>query len=255
MPPGMGVSTLRRAASILRVLGIAAIGACSAPASAQPVTLDAAPPVAIDDEPPSRPPDAVRIRMQDHFDELRAIERMLLRGDLEDARDAALAITFDRPERDLPVWAVHIARMQGAATALARSTTLEQACRSETRLAVACAACHRASNAMPTFAVDPEPADDGSASARMRRHLWATDRLWEGLIGLSDDAWRAGAVLIATAPDAPGEGIDAERMRRYALPLRTAARRARIATTPDARARAYADLLIVCTGCHAQGRE
>jgi hypothetical protein len=198
------------------------------------------------DDLPSRPADAVRIRMQDHFDELRAIERRLLRGDLDGARDASVAIAFDRVDRDLPAWGPYVIRMQAAASALARASTIEAACHAETRLALECAGCHAASGAMPTFAVAPLPADDGTTSARMARHLWAADRLWEGLVGLSDEAWRTGAELIATAPP---PGLTPPR-RRDAMALRTAARRARAATTPARRARAYGALLVACVGCH-----
>jgi hypothetical protein len=235
--PAMVASQSRPGGLFLVITAPLLLAACG-PASAAPTP---------DDEPPSRPADAVRIRMQDHFDELRAIERRLLRGDLDGARDQAVAIAFDRVDRDLPAWGPHIVRMQAAAAALARARTLEEACHAETRLALECAGCHAASGAMPTFVVAPLPADDGTTVARMARHQWAADRLWEGLVGLSDEAWRSGADLIATAPP---PALTPPR-RRGAAALRSAARRARAATTPAGRARAYGALLVTCTGCHA----
>jgi hypothetical protein len=208
------------------------------------------------DDPPSRPADTTRMRMQAHFEDLRAIERLILAGDLDQARERATAIVFDRGESELPAWAPHIARMREAASALSRSGSLLDACRAETRLARECATCHEASGAMPTFLVPPAPPEEATVAARMARHQWAADRLWEGMIGLSDQSWHDGLAVLADAP-LPTSAIADDRARfplivRYVRDLRRTARRGVAARTPSTRAAAYADLLVVCSGCHAR---
>lgn len=40
----------------------------------------------------------------------------------------------------------------------------------------------------------------------MARHLWATDRLWEGMVGGDDDAWRDGLDVLAAAQSSLSSG-------------------------------------------------
>jgi hypothetical protein len=218
-------------------------------------TAVAAPP-SDGDEPPSRPAGTTRMRMQAHFEDLRAMERLLLRGDLDRVRERATEIVFDRGDSELPVWAPYIARMREAAAALAQAENLSAACRAETRLARECASCHEASGAMPTFNVPPAPVDEPTLAARMARHQWAADRLWEGLVGLSDEAWRDGLGVLATAPlPASALSDDPARVKqvaRYARELQRTARRAVPARTPSTRAAVYAELLVVCSACHSR---
>jgi len=243
--------------------------ALSGPAAMAPRTGSAAPDVPVAsrsaqvppshdpelDEPPSRPAGTTRMRMQDHFEGLREIERAIVGGDLDGARDRATRIVFDRADSELPTWAPYIARMRDAAYELARAGSLREACRLEARLAVECARCHVASGAMPTFVVPVVPPDAPTPAARMARHQWAADRLWEGLIGLSDEAWRDGlAILAATPLPASSMSDDPDRQHRlaeYGRSLQRLARLAGVAADPAERARAYEGLLLVCTSCHA----
>jgi cytochrome c553 len=232
---------------LAHVAGVTIAGACAIALAAPPTDID---------EPPSRPPGTTRMRMQAHFEDLRAMERMILGGDLDRVRERANEIVFDRGESELPAWAPYIARMRQAAVALSRSESLADACRAETRLARECAGCHEATAAMPTFVVPEPPRDEPTLAARMARHQWAADRLWEGLVGLSDEAWRDGLAVLATAP-LPASALSDDRGRvkqveRYARGLQRAARRAVPAATPASRASAYADLLLVCSGCHGK---
>jgi cytochrome c553 len=240
---------------VLRVVCLAVLAGCGVAGAAPPPDVEVAPPPDLD-EPPSRPEGTTRMRMQSHFEDLRLIERLLLAGRLDEARDRATAIAFDRADSELPAWAPYIARMRQAASALAQADSLREACRAETRLARECATCHQASAAMPTFVVPDRPSGESTLAARMARHQWAADRLWEGLVGLSDEAWRDGLDVLAAAP-LPATAIAEDRAQlprfaRYARDLQRVARRGVAARTPAARATAYADLLTVCSGCHAR---
>jgi len=55
-----------------------------------------------------------------------------------------------------------------------------------------CGACHKAAGG-PRANVEAAPASGGSVEARLRRHVWATERLWEGIVVPSDASWKLGA--------------------------------------------------------------
>lgn len=223
-----------------------------------PPPIDAGPPPATLDAPaaeePSRPPGALRGRMQGHFEEIRVIERLLLDGDLADARERATAIAFDRADTELPTYASYFARMRAAADALARATSVEDGFRQETRLAAECATCHLAAGAEPWFVPSEPPRADATAAERMARHQWAVDRLWEGVVGPSHEAWTAGLDVLAASPlpaRALGDAAREREVEGLSRQLVQRARTARAIEEPTRRARAYAELLVVCARCHA----
>ena len=80
--------------------------------------------------------------MHANFDLLRAIERLLIVGKLDEAKRFAAAISEAPHAPSHGPWAAHVVTVRDRAAALARATTLEQACRLEVTLAGACAACH-----------------------------------------------------------------------------------------------------------------
>ena len=77
----------------------------------------------------------------------------------------------------------------------------------------------------------------------MARHAWASDRLWEGVIGNDVDRWRSGLAILANSP-VPGTAL--QTMARDQLTVATGP------PNSDARAIAYGKILIVCAGCHAK---
>jgi hypothetical protein len=89
----------------------------------------------------------------------------------------------------------------------------------------------------------------------MIRHLWAADRMWEGLVGPSSAAWEAGARVLAEDWEGFGEAIRAssspDRAQSYVNAIQELGIRASMATTQDARAGAYGDLLGTCNRCHS----
>ncbi len=200
----------------------------------------------------SRPSRAVaRFHMRMHGDELRDIERALLAGQLEEARARALALI---PKTDAPDVAARRdleRKVAEAALDLADAPSLDEALRRAPRVATACAACHQAAERpVRWLAVPPLPSGFSTPPARMSRHVWATDRLWEGLIGPSDERWRLGASVLAETPlpfaprtDAP---VLAARVQELA--------RAQLATGASSqgtdRAADYSQLLVACAACH-----
>jgi hypothetical protein len=138
------------------------------------------------------------------------------------------------------------------AARLATASGVEEACRREAQLAEACGGCHVASGAMLEFRSPGRlPPDQPTIDARMARHLWATDRLWEGVVGGADDSWADGLDVLAAAP-LSSPSISGSRLP-FARRLQTLADRTRQRRSTEGagdRARSYGEILVVCTGCH-----
>ncbi len=208
-------------------------------------------------EPPTTMPQfeddmIVRFHMHENFDLLHGIQKLLVSGRLEEAKTFARAISEAPDEPGLGAWATRATVVRDRAAALASAKTLDQACQRSARLADACASCHVASNAMPQFRPpEPTPPDRPTIDARMARHQWATDRLWEGVVGGHDDAWDRGLEILAATP-LQSPKITGARVH-YARDLQRFAMQAHMQKRPlvtGARARAYGQILSTCAGCH-----
>jgi cytochrome c553 len=200
--------------------------------------------------PPARElPVAVRYHMRAHFDDLRGVERLLIAGKLDEGTTLAYMLVRRTDELALPRWAVHAARVSDAAQRLTRATALDEALRREARVAAECASCHSDLGIAPVFARVPMlPPDAPTQVARMARHAWAADRLWEGLVGGDDARWTRGLAVLADTPVEP-TALATQLQRRAREQLDT-----RDLSPPDARAAAYGEMLVTCATCHAKGR-
>lgn len=207
---------------------------------------------------PADPPEArfahgvvVRMHMHENFDLLRAIEKLLLRGKLDDATALGRAIADAPDEPGLAAFGTQASRVRELAAALGRAPNLEEACHRAARLAVACAGCHAATGITPELSSVPVlPRDAPTLEARMTRHLWATDRLWEGAIGGGDGPWRAGLDVLAASPLPFRTSVD--NRAALARDLQRIAATARKQRPDDLaqRGRVYGDILSVCASCH-----
>lgn len=192
----------------------------------------------------------VRFHMHENYGIVRGIERLLLRGRIEEARPLAAAVGEAPDEPGATPFAKHSAEIRRRALELSRAKTVEEAFRLEGKLVVACAACHVEANVVPDLSSTPLPADRDSLEARMARHLWAADRLWVGIVADSQDAWASGLDLLATGskawPDLPAARAPlARQMQRTAQ----TARRVK-APSLDERGTTYGELLATCASCH-----
>jgi cytochrome c553 len=221
------------------------------------ISLLAACQAATADTPPPEPPPAkrfehgmtLRFHMHQSYDLVRAIERLLIRGKLDEAKRFAEAIAMTPEAPAHGPWAALTATVRDRAMAVARATSVDDALRKETQLAAACADCHREHHGSAMFEKPPAaPPDRPTLDARMARHRWAADRLWEAVVGDADAPWQGGLDVLATAP----LELDAERapFARELQRLATAARRAKRPAVN--RARTYGEILVTCAGCHAK---
>lgn len=193
----------------------------------------------------------VRHHMHQRFAASRALHAAISLGDLDRAHaEARLIADLDEP-RVLPEWRPYVDGIRGAAAEIAKTGDTVAAARTFAALGLRCAACHRAvPAARPVFPAIGDPAGTPKLPAQMASHQWAAERLWEGLIGPSDERWRRGArelagARVTIAADGGPLGI-ADDMARVQL----LARRATKLDAPDARAALYGDLLATCAHCH-----
>ena len=194
----------------------------------------------------------VRFHMHENLDLVRAIEKLLIRGKLDEATALARAIAAAPDEPNLGPWTEHATRVRDLAAALGRAPNTDEALRRETRLAAACAGCHLDTGVAPMLsATSAPPPDKPAIESRMARHQWATDRLWEAMIGGSDDPWKQGLDVLAATPLPFGAPSDPRAKLARRLQQLADTERKRKTTDLADRGRAYGELLIVCATCHA----
>lgn len=200
---------------------------------------------------------AATVHMPSHFADLLVVHAALIRGELADARAPASRIVEDRPSVMLESWAPYLLATRDAAHEVTVATDLATASMAAASLAGSCGECHTAQAARLTPAAGAPPSDDDTDDgALMRRHAWAFDRLWEGLVLPSDAAWQKGVdafvELPACADDLSGEQ-DRDAIRHARETVKSREQAARNAATLEARARIYGELLPTCATCHAGG--
>lgn len=263
-------------------LVLAALAACASPppaappsssarsAQASPADADAeAPPprLASPDsaaQGPAKAPDAKpdtsgtpRERlMRSHFREAALIRKAVIDGMLADAVAPAdaLAKTEGFGKID-PAWQSSIDVLQYAAKRIQHGSDIPSTAAAVADIGIACGACHKAAGG-PRATVEQPPSADGSLESRMRRHVWATERLWEGIFVPSDASWKAGGDALSREPF-PKEVLD-----KGGVHGRSAANRftSIVATlpskkTPQDRGQVYASLLETCSACHVVTRK
>jgi hypothetical protein len=197
---------------------------------------------------------AVSDRMHARYEAARRVELAIAFGNLERARAEARSIaTLEEPDV-LPAWQPYFGDVRAAARRVDDAKDLVTAAKAAGALGGECARCHLASGAKVKFARQLAPTEDRRLAAQMLTHQWAAARMWEGVIGPSDERWLEGARLLAKAPltitAESGELGIADDVAR----VRMLARRALTAKQPE-RAELYGELLATCAHCHGTVRD
>ena len=196
-------------------------------------------------------PVAARYHMRMHFDDLRMVEQLLVAGKLAEGRTLAYLLARPTADAGLASWDEQSRRVTAAARELTRAPNGNEALRRLARVAVECAACHVAARSTPAFASPPRPADRPTREARMARHAWAADRLWEAVLGADDARWSSGLVVLAGAPLPAAVLSDGARFGSNLQAYARTQLATRGSTPPEARGIAYGEILVLCAGCHA----
>jgi cytochrome c553 len=188
--------------------------------------------------------------MEGHYTQVGQVQQAVVKGDLEAARAPAQWLAEHPEHPDLPQGVKSpMEDMRAQARSVVRAVDLADAARATAEMAAACGRCHRLAGAGPdpeTWTMAPPGAD---ALRQMARHLWAVDRMWEGLVAPSDRLWRQGATALIDDPLFQGGGQaspDVARLAREVHDLGVTAS----GRDPDGRAGVYGRLLATCVTCH-----
>ncbi len=238
----------------LPVLALVLLVGCPSPDA----PLKAAAPTPAD-APALPTPPGTAVRMLGHFEESVAIRDAVIAGELSDVRPPAARLAEAVGMDPLPAaWQSHVrANSQFAAEAVA-AKDIASAAQAAAGLARTCGECHAAVGGGPTFVPGEAPkANPADPKSQMASHQWAADRMWQGLVGHSDGAWRAGATALTNAPlciDAITADVELPDDVK-ALGDRIHGLGTRALSTPEwpGRAQIYGEFITACAACHRAG--
>lgn len=200
----------------------------------------------------------LREHMQKHFESIRTIERAIVVGDIETAQKQSQWLAEHAAATKVAEYAEENEAVRAAAAALAKEEKLEDMAHGAAKLASLCGHCHLVTTSITSFEWSEPPAAEGSAKDRMQRHLWAMDRLWEGLVGPSEISWQEGSKVLQTNPfpvDAlPIDKESQPEAEERLATLAALAKEAGAATDLADRSKVYGELLGTCSGCHSKLR-
>lgn len=190
------------------------------------------------------------------FTRVMDIQTGVVLGDLGRANEAAQWLTQQEEDRSFPTRsAEYQTEMRRTAALIAEEDDLQSIAIQAGSLAATCGSCHQAMGDGPRFVVGSQPAEGESTPAHMIRHLWAVDRMWEGLVGPSEEAWAAGTSELSLGWEATEEMIfrsgSPERARNFLDRLIRLGSSAEDASTQKDRGALYGAVLRTCDGCHS----
>lgn len=226
------------------------LGGC--PKDAPPKQADPAPKKKVEKE-FNQPMASKAATMTGHFIRVGVIKTAIVQGDLEEAKKLAGALTRESDEQPKE-WEPYTTALREAATKLTQANTLERAAIELGNLGAVCGDCHKALKSGPKFEVLTERAAD--EIPHMRRHEWAINMMWDGLVGPSTERWDLGTAAFPKSPltakslektEAPAEGLAELEAAAHEL-AQIAAR----AETQQKRASDFGSVLSTCAACHSR---
>jgi len=196
--------------------------------------------------------------MKEHFARATKMQDAVLAGNLSQAQVQARWLASHKEETPAS-WQPYAMTFQSEAGAVADAKTVESAATAVGRMAATCGDCHAAHKAKVNIGSTPVVGKAGSVKEHMTAQLEALDRLWDGLMIPSDQAWGEGAKLLAkvavSQKSLQKEGLDkADSATVLAESLRALSASAAKASTKGERSTAYAELLSTCVACHVSVR-
>lgn len=236
MPRTLALSSLTRAISAT-LLGSLLLGAHCQPSAVESSTSS---------------PEALEFSMQQHFTGVSEIKNAVIAGDLETVHEAAQRLVEREAEATYPVaWRPHASDLLQAAQAVATADDIPTAAARTARLSATCGACHVTLDAVPSFPMGLEPSEEDTLAAQMERHQWAADRLWEGIVGPSTEAWIRGSEVFPSIPTCETAfEAEGEYARSLCTKVTLLGQRAKSAASPSDQARIYGEFLGTCATCH-----
>jgi cytochrome c556 len=184
------------------------------------------------------------------------IQTGVVLGDMERARSAGAWIATREEQAGFSATTdAHQAEIRGYAALIAQSRDPSTVADRVGHLGAACGSCHQETGGGPHFVVAGPPTVGTTQAGTMVLHLWAADRMWDGLIGPSTDAWMAGTAALSQAWQQAGPAFFAAEGTGFLgeAQIHRIAEAAEGATTQEDRAAIYGELLSTCNGCHRSG--
>lgn len=204
------------------------------------------------------PPEDLTRHMRTHYAHALAMREVVVMGDLSLLHMPAAQLGADARHADLPPSAApFVERMNHAARRADDARTLADASRAVAEVAATCGACHEAHGVTLDASPIGDPAETMDNPGHMRRHHWATAKLWDGLVRPSWQDWKTGADALSEHALFP-QNLEPFGAGPETAPLIEAlhAAGARAGTVePSGRAAAFADVLATCAGCHSRRGE
>jgi hypothetical protein len=205
--------------------------------------------------------EALALLMSDHFLITIWARNTVIEGNVEALRKPLRAFAAFKYPAEVPhSWAGSLDRLQRAAQETAEAGTLDLAASGVAAMARVCGDCHIETSGQAELGLSPGDKSTHASDTldkRMRRHMWALDRMWIGLTAPSDAAWNDGADALAHAPlKMKSASPQLQGDFRSALDeVRALGTSAIQAKTSEARAGVYGRALATCAYCHAFGAE
>jgi len=194
--------------------------------------------------------------MQEHFDRIVGIRDGLIAGNLEAAKANALWLVEHETDPAVSSWSEYVVDVRQQAAQVVSASDFEPAAAAAAELAKTCGRCHVAHGVSPALGTPEQPVAASGQVPHMRRHQWAADRMWEGLIGPSETRWQAGVEVLAEAPLTSDEIFTnqsaAPWITELAAQVHELGKQARgaPATAWDTRSAVYGRFLSTCARCH-----
>lgn len=191
--------------------------------------------------------------MHRQFSQTVDIQTGVILGDLDQARSAAGRIAAHQAESPTSATGRYQVEIREYAALASQTEDPDTVSGLLGRMAVRCGECHQATSGGPRFVLSGGPAQGSPSAQHMITHLWAVDRMWEGLIGPSEESWKAGAeALLASWENGPMAlpAFSGESLAEPTPQMRQLAREATAADALEDRAATYGRVLATCNRCH-----
>jgi len=198
---------------------------------------------------------AIHQRMQENFIRADELQKAVIAGDLDEAREKARWIATHSAVQGLPNgWLAHITAMRRAARSVVDARDLEAAARGTAFVAGACGSCHLVQLGGADLGAEPLPQRAASATElKMKRHQWAADRMWDAVVSGRSAMWEDAVETLESTrlrPSDLDERGPPERLAELVGRLDGVVERAKRANAPDARVRVLGAFLATCSSCH-----
>ena len=198
--------------------------------------------------------------MHEHLDRITSIKTSIIMGNLDGVRESAKSLAEHEVWSSLPDnYEAFVEPMRSYAREVVAAPDFQTAADAVSGMAITCSGCHQANKVALKFDVEMKPEEWGETKMHMQRHQWAVDRMWEGLMGPSDEAWSYGTNMLVDIPlhpyDVAGDAVDMEdtiAIDVIAQRLHTLGGQGAYTHEPAERQKMYGEVLSICADCHTR---